>query len=261
MIKEQILKAAKEIGLNKVGFTKNAVVALFPYFAADEPGNISMYARGLDYHTVAEEKLKILEKELCRLGATETRIHIDKGELNDRDTAFSAGLGFYGQNGMLICEEYGSYFFIGQLVHNLDITPDTPMDRDCLQCGRCERECPGRALKGGEVDAEKCVSAITQKRGGLTIDEARLIKKVGLCWGCDVCQRVCPHNRGLETTAMPEFMCDRVVGLAKCDLDGLSNKGFKEKYGKYAFSWRGKNVLVRNLDILSSALEESNEKE
>ncbi len=261
MIKEQILKAAKEIGLDKVGFTRNSVVALFPYFVANEQGNLSMYARGLDYHTVAEEKLCILEKELCRLGATETRIHIDKGELNDRNAAFLAGLGFYGQNGMLICEEYGSYFFIGQIVHNLDITPDSPMEKDCLQCGRCERECPGRALKGGKVDAEKCVSAITQKRGELSGEEARLIKHGGLCWGCDVCQRVCPHNRGLKTTAMSEFMCDRITELKKSDIDGLSNRGFKAKYGKYAFSWRGKNALARNLEILSSTMEESNEKE
>ena len=259
MIKEQILKAAKGIGLDKVGFTSNSVVALFPYFVADEPGNISMYARGLDYHAVAEEKLTVLEKELCRLGATETRIHVDKGELNDRDAAFSAGLGFYGQNGMLICEEYGSYFFIGQVVHNLELEPDTPMDRDCLQCGRCERECPAKALRGCKVDAEKCASAISQKRGELLDEEIRLIKNGGLCWGCDVCQRVCPHNRGLKTTAMPEFLCDRITELKKSDIDGLSNREFKEKYGKYAFSWRGKSVLARNLDILSKAAEESNE--
>ena len=259
MIKEQILKAAKGIGLDKVGFTSNSVVALFPYFVADEKGNISMYARGLDYHTVAEEKLAVLEKELCRLGATETRIHIDKGELNDRDAAFSAGLGFYGQNGMLICEEYGSYFFIGQIVHDLELEPDEPMDRDCLQCGRCERECPAKALRDGNVDSEKCLSAITQKRGELSDEEIRLIKNGGLCWGCDVCQKVCPHNRGLKTAAMPEFMCDRITELKKGDIDGLSNREFKEKYGKYAFSWRGKSVIARNLDVLTKATEESNE--
>lgn len=259
MIKKHILKTAKAIGLNKVGFTRNSVVALFPYFVADEPGNISMYARGLDYHMVAEEKLKVLEKELCRLGATETRIHIDKGEFDDRDAAFSAGLGFYGQNGMLICEEYGSYFFIGQIVNNLELEPDEPMDRDCLQCGRCERECPARALRDGKVDAQKCVSATSQKRGELSDEEIQLIKNGGLCWGCDMCQRVCPHNRGLKTIAMPEFMCERITELKKGDIDGLSNKEFKAKYGKYAFSWRGKSVLLRNLDILAKATEESNE--
>ena len=160
---------------------------------------------------------------------------------------------------MLMCEEYGSYFFIGQIVHNLEIEPDEPLDRDCLECGRCERECPAGALRGGRVDAQKCASAISQKRGELSDEEIRLIKNGGLCWGCDVCQRVCPHNRGLKTTAMPEFMCDRITELEKRDIDRLSNKEFKEKYGKYAFSWRGKSVLLRNLDILAKATEERHE--
>lgn len=262
MIKQQILKAANEIGIKKAGFTQNAVVALFPYYVNDETcGNISVYARGVDYHVIAEEKLKVLAKMLEKFGATETMVHVDKGVFDDRKAAYEAGLGFYGQNGMLICDEYGSYFFIGQVVHNLKLQPDEPVKRECLRCGSCERECPGGALSDGKIDPQKCVSAISQKRGELTEREISLIKKSGLCWGCDVCQRVCPHNSGLKTTAMPEFMRDRITKLKKCDIDGLSNRDFKEKYGKYAFSWRGKNVLRRNLEILSSVTEEKNEEE
>lgn len=250
MIKEDIRAFAKEIGIEKVGFTQNGVVALFPYFVENEEGNISMYARGLDYHNVCEEKLRRIADELLRLGAGFAEIHVDKGKLDDRRAAFEAGLGFYGQNGMLICEEYGSYFFIGQVIHDLETEPDKPLERDCLQCGRCERACPGKALYGGRVDVERCLSEITQKRGELSAEEERLIKSRGFCWGCDVCQRVCPHNQGLKTTAIPEFLEERITELKKAQIEGLSNREFKERFGRFAFSWRGKGVLLRNLSIL-----------
>jgi epoxyqueuosine reductase QueG len=250
MIKAEIIKAAKDLGIEQVGFAPGAVVALFPYFVKGEAGNISLYARGIDYHIVAEEKLKMLSMVLLQNGAERVDIHVDKGGLDDRKAAYEAGLGFLGMNGMLICDKYGSYFFIGQILHDLNIEPDIPDERGCLMCGRCERACPGKALAGGKVDISKCLSDITQRRGELTDDEKNLMKKTGVCWGCDVCQKVCPHNQGLETVAVPEFLEDRITSLSFADIDGLSNREFKEKYGRYAFSWRGKSVILRNLKIL-----------
>lgn len=254
MIKQKIINAAKELGIPQIGFAPNSVVALFPYFVKGERGNLSLYARGIDYHLVAEEKLNKLSKVLLNEGATEVLVHVDKGKLDDRRAAFLAGLGFFGVNGMLISPKYGSYFFIGQVVHNLDIEPDLPMEMECISCGRCERECPNGAIKGGKVDEGKCLSAITQRRGELTGVEKELIVKNRLCWGCDKCQTVCPHNSGLDTTAIPEFLSERITSLSKSDIEGLSNKEFKEKYGRYAFSWRGKGVLLRNLEILEKVL-------
>ena len=250
MMKEKIRGFAKTLGINKIGFSKNSVVALFPYYVKGESGNLSMYARSIDYHAVGEEKLKKLSEFLVDLGASEVLIHVDKGGLDDRKAAFEAGLGFYGKNGMLICTEYGSYFFIGQVVHNLEIEPDIPLEKSCLSCGACTNRCPGKALSENGFEIERCLSEVSQRRGELTEAEKELIHKNGLCWGCDVCQQVCPHNRGLETTAMPEFLTDRITGLKYEDVDALSNREFKEKYGKYAFSWRGKAVLQRNLRVL-----------
>lgn len=251
MIKERILKLAKKNGIEKAAFAENAFVALFPYFVEGESGNISMYARGEDYHRVAERKLQIIAGEMLALGATKAEIHVDKGILNDRKAAFQAGLGFFGKNGMLICEEYGTWFFIGQIVHDLKVESDYPLDKQCLGCGECIRRCVGQALGDVKVDVEHCVSHISQKKGELLPHEEELIRKTGLCWGCDTCQTVCPHNRGLKTTAMPEFITNRLQSLEISDIVGMSNKEFKQKYGNYAFSWRGKNVLLRNLEILS----------
>ncbi len=261
MIKKQILEYAKGLGFDKVGFSQNAVVVLMPYFVKNEDGNISMYARGLDYHKVAEEKLGRLGEFLETLGAEKITVHVDKGGLDDRRAAYDAGLGFLGKNGMLICDEFGSYFFIGQIVHDLEIEANISQKKSCISCGECIRNCPGGALSENGFDIEKCLSHITQKRGDLTKREEQLIKENGLCWGCDVCQRVCPHNKGLKTTALPEFMEDRITSLRSDDVENLSNREFKAKFGKYAFSWRGKGVIERNLEVLFSALEDMDEKE
>lgn len=249
--KQKISKLAKSLGFVKFGFKCGAFVALFPYYVKNERGTVSMYARGLDYHRVAENKLAPIAEELIRLGAGFAEIYADKGGLDDRRAAYEAGLGFYGRNGMLICEELGSYFFIGQVVHDLQIEPDLPANGHCMDCGSCIRFCTGNALTENGFDINRCVSHITQKRGELDDTEKALIIKSGMCWGCDKCQEVCPHNAGLDTTAMPEFTEGRITSLQKSDLEGLSNRGFKEAFGSYAFAWRGKNVLLRNIDILS----------
>jgi len=249
-MKEKIRNFAKSIGIEKIGFSGNSVVALFPYFLEEETGNLSLYARCLDYHNVVGEKLEQIESFLKELGAKETLVHVDKGGLDDRKAAFDAGLGFYGKNGLLICEEYGSYFFIGQIVHDLNIEADAPLSRKCLSCGACLRYCPGGALSSKGFDPERCLSEISQRKGELSHQQEELIKKNGLCWGCDVCQAVCPHNEDIGTTAIPEFMIGRIRSLSLEDVEKLSNREFKEKYGKYAFSWRGKAPLERNLRLL-----------
>lgn len=249
-MKDKIREFAKTLGIEKIGFSKDAVVALFPYYVKDETGNLSMYARCIDYHIVGEEKLSVLAEFIKTLGATKTLVHVDKGVLDDRKAAYDAGLGFYGKNGLLICEEYGSYFFIGQVVHDLDIEADVPLSRTCLSCGACLRYCPGGALNSKGFDVERCLSEISQKKGELSSSQTELLKKNGFCWGCDVCQAVCPHNEDLETTAMPEFMVDRKENLFLENVETLSNREFKEKFGKYAFSWRGKAPLERNLKVL-----------
>lgn len=251
MIKNIIIREAKMAGIEIFGFTENAFVALFPYYVKDEHGNISMYARGLDYHKVIKEILKPIKEKSLSLGAKEVIIHCDNGEFDDRDAAYRAGLGFYGKNKMLINDKYGSYFFIGQVICDLEFDADKPLAKTCLGCGRCERECVTGVLKN-EYQADKCLSGISQKKGELTEEEASFLRKSGMCWGCDVCQRVCPHNENLETTALPAFLNERIKSLEKSDLENLSERKFKEKYGKYAFAWRGGKVLKRNLEILDN---------
>ncbi len=253
--RDSIVAFAKNIGLEKVGFTRAEdggtwIVALFPYYVPNEDGNLSMYARGRDYHQVAEEKLKQICTFLKQFTSQPCEIFVDKGTQDDRAAAYRAGLGFYGRNGMLICEEYGSYFFIGQIHTALELPTDKPLQKTCMQCGACEHACIGGALHNGTFDITRCVSDISQRKGELGAEEQKMLIRSGLCWGCDICQSVCPHNRNLPMTALPEFLPDRISSLHLEDLEEISNREFLRRYRNYAFQWRGKAPIERNLRLL-----------
>jgi epoxyqueuosine reductase QueG len=253
-LKRQIIELAKSNGINKIGFAnidgKSVIVALFPYYVANERGNVAMYARARDYHKVNAEKLEILREFLRQNGANECKIFVDNAARNDRKAAFLAGLGFYGWNNMLICDEYGSYFTIGQIVTDLEMEPDKPLNVTCQSCGKCANACPS-GICDGNFNKSLCISEITQKKGELTEREAELLKLAVAVWGCDICQQVCPHNENLATNASPELMQNRIASLALSDVYDLTDEKFRQKYEQYAFCWRGIDVLKRNLDIIT----------
>ncbi|WP_246082022.1 tRNA epoxyqueuosine(34) reductase QueG [Peptacetobacter hominis] len=240
------------------------ITAAFPYYTGyNTDSNISIYCSGKDYHTVIEgilnkvcsdirDSLNDNEKENFRF-----EICVDTSPLVDRYIAYMSGIGFFGLNNNIITEKYGSYVFIGYIITNLNIEKSEPMDRECIKCGKCIEMCPGKALKEDyKMDAKRCLSYITQKKGEFSEQEKELIIKEKTVFGCDVCQKVCPHNENIEYTDIKEFMEDKIYNLEKNDIDNLSNREFKRKYGDRAFSWRGKGIIKRNLDLI----EENNEK-
>ncbi len=256
-MKQQIKAFAAKLGITETGVTqyggKTAFVCLFPYFSGYENGNLSVYAYSTDYHLVTREKLgKICEYILAETDATCAEGFADIGPEIDKDLAFHAGLGFYGKNTLMINPRLGSYFFIGYVLTDLYMEPDLPLDTGCLGCGRCIAACPGNALDGG-FNIDRCASAVSQKKGALSPDEEALIRRSGCAFGCDICQKVCPHNQN-PPAPMPEFSENRIFNLTEDMLAPLSNREFKEKYGRYAFAWRGKAVLLRNIRILNSGL-------
>lgn len=253
-MKTKIIEYALSLGITACGFAsygdKSAVVCLFPYYRGKEEGNLSLYARSRDYHMIIREKLETL----CCFIKSEfpdavNELFCDIGPEIDRRLAYEAGLGFYGKNHMLINEHLGSWFFIGYILCSLDLEPDTPLNKSCIGCSKCIESCPGKAL-GEHFDIDKCASHISQKKGDLTESETAILKKSELIFGCDTCQLVCPHNN-ITPQPMKEFTEDLIHSLSSNDIAGLSNKDFIKKYGDRAFSWRGKKVLERNLDILN----------
>lgn len=227
---------------------KSIIVCAFSYYNGVEKGNISRYAQGTDYHLVAKERMNPICEYLKENGFC-AESFADTGALNERVLANLSGIAFIGKNQMAISKALGSYFFIGYIVTDCELPADSPNIDRCVGCGKCIKACPLGALSDNGFCEEKCLSYITQKKGELSFEEKAAMKKTKTIWGCDICQEVCPHNRGLEITSIPEFKENLIVNL---ELDEtLSNKEFKKNYGNRAFSWRGKKVLERNLKIIS----------
>ena len=159
----------------------------------------------------------------------------------------NAGLGRVGKNGLLINDKYGSFHFIGYVITDMKLEKSKPDFTGCIECGKCIKACPGGAL--GSKDFSKCLSHITQKKGELTEWEKNLIRENRTAFGCDICQLVCPMN-DFKITPLPEFRENLSCRIEKSDFESLTNREFKEKFGNKAYSWRGKGVLLRNLEIL-----------
>ncbi|TDT61157.1 tRNA epoxyqueuosine(34) reductase QueG [Fonticella tunisiensis] len=233
---------------------KSIIVCLFPYYVGySNDTNISNYTYARDYHLIVKEKLINIGEFLREnIEGFNYMAFVDTGPLVDRYLAYLAGLGFWGINTHIINDKYGSYVFIGYLMVDYEFEFDTPHDRTCIQCGSCIRNCPGGAILGGfEIDPRRCVSYLTQKKGELSEEEKGCIRNNGhSVFGCDICQKVCPHNMNKEHTNMEEFKKDLIYKLNYDELNSISNKEFKRRYGDRAFSWRGRTIIVRNFEYL-----------
>ena len=215
-------------------------------YKSDLPGNISSYAYGRDYHLVLREIGNIGIDILKEHGFSGVSF-ADTGDLPERYLAYLSGLGVIGKNHSLIHPKLGSFVFIGYIITDGVFEADKPIDGDCKNCGKCIESCPTKALTTG--DFSKCLSFITQKKGELKEAEEELIRKSGCIWGCDICQKVCPHNEEVPNSQNPNFCHHLITNLIIPE--DISNARFKREFGERAFSWRGKNVLIRNQRIVN----------
>ncbi|MFY0543662.1 tRNA epoxyqueuosine(34) reductase QueG [Brevibacillus sp. H7] len=210
-------------------------------------GILSRSAWGTDYHHVLREKLDKLTQFICQLEPN-ARVEsmVDTGALSDRAVAERAGLGWIGKNCALITPEFGSWVYLGELVTNLPLPPDTPVEEGCGDCNICVEACPtGALVQGGQLNAQKCVSFLTQVKDFIP-DQYRA--KIGnRLYGCDTCQTVCPKNKGKHFAHQEAFRPDpEIAKPLLLPLLTMGNKEFKEKFGASSASWRGKKPIQRN---------------
>ena len=213
---------------------------------------------GQDYHDVLRDKLELLaaflekEAENARF-----KLMVDTGELVDRAVAQRAGIGWSGKNCSIITPEFGSYVYLGELITNLPFEPDEPIGDQCGDCTLCLDVCPtGALVQGGQLNAQRCISFLTQTKGYLP-DEFRGVLGNRL-YGCDTCQTVCPKNKGMDFHLHPELEPEPedAKPLLQPILQ-ISNREFKERFGKMSGSWRGKKPIQRNAIIALAHFKEA----
>jgi epoxyqueuosine reductase len=172
---------------------------------------ISRYAWGAaDYHDVLRRSIMPLIDDLCTVwGTFEYKICIDTAPLLERAYAHQAGLGWIGRNTCLINQPQGSWFFLAEVLVNIELEPDSPPPDRCGSCRRCIDACPTQALVPStdgryQLDARLCISNWTIEQRG-PLPEAHQAASGPHLFGCDICQEVCPWNRRAPVTAEPEF--------------------------------------------------------
>lgn len=167
---------------------------------------ISRYALGRDYHKVLRSRLKQLgDKIKTAVSTLGYRPFVDSAPILERPLAAKAGLGWIGKHSLLLNEQAGSWFFLGELLVNLALPPDQPVDTDCGNCVACITSCPtGAIVAPYVVDARKCISYLTIELDGDIPPDLRA-KLGNRIYGCDDCQLVCPVNRQAPLTSEADF--------------------------------------------------------
>ncbi len=235
------------------------LISAFPYFNGYTEGNVSLYARGLDYHLGVTRRLQKACLRMKQLFPEYTFVPaVDTSPLPERTAALLSGIGKLGNHRLVICEPYGSYVFLGAILTNYPISVrKKPIER-CAQCQNCVRACPSGALyfKEGQVefDGNRCLSNLTQKKKELTEEESARLRLHPYVWGCDLCQLACPENRGVKHSSLSELIGFEKEALYLNQLtiemlEGLDEATFQEIFGNRSFAWRGLHILKRNLSI------------
>ncbi|MEB3218706.1 MAG: tRNA epoxyqueuosine(34) reductase QueG [Nostocales cyanobacterium 94392] len=215
-----------------------------------EYGKISRYAWGRDYHKVMQKKLKALSNWLQSLGeGIETRYYVDTGPIQDKVWAEKAGIGWIAKNGNVISREYGSWVFLGEILTNLELTPDTPHTQHCGTCTRCIENCPTDAItQPFVVDANRCIAYHTIENRDEKLPENIAENMQGWVAGCDICQDVCPWNQRFATTTDVEEFQPYPGNIAPklIELATITNEKWDKQFTASALRRIKPQMLQRN---------------
>lgn len=237
---------------------RSVISVLLNYFPsekqldADAPV-LSKYAYGTDYHFVMKDKLAgLLSFIQAEIAPCEGRFFVDSAPVLDRAWAARAGLGWVGKNTNLISTEHGSFFFIGELIVDLELPADDKVVRNhCGNCSRCIDACPTQALVAPYVlDARRCISYQTIENRG-EIDPELKGKFENRVFGCDICQDVCPWNLKSESHREPALSPDlKLMNLSKKEWNNMDKPMFNELFRNSAVKRTRFEGLKRNLKFL-----------
>lgn len=238
---------------------RSVVSLMYNHFPAKmltdpESPKIARYAYGEDYHFVLKRKLKaLLEFIREQIGEVNGRCFVDSAPVLERDWARRAGTGWVGKNTLLLHPKAGSYFFLAELILDLDLVYDQPIKDYCGTCTRCIDACPTEAIspQGYIVDGSKCISYFTIELRE-AIPEAFRGKFENWMFGCDICQEVCPWNRFAQPHAEPAFVPHpELLEMRKEDWIELTEEVFRKVFRRSAVKRAKFSGLKRNIAFIT----------
>ena len=218
-----------------------------------EAPKISSYAYGLDYHSVIKKKLKKMMKIIHReIGEVNGRVFVDSAPVMEKAWAAKSGLGWVGKNTNLISKKIGSFFFIAELILDLELEYDLPVADHCGSCTACIDACPTEALiKPYQIDGSKCISYLTIELKESIPSEFKG-KMDNWAFGCDVCQTVCPWNRFSTPNDESAFKPQSdLLSLSKKEWEEMTESVFNTVFKNSAVKRTKFNGLKRNIKFLS----------
>ena len=230
-----------------IGGAQSVISVLLNYYPAKNLHKnsfykISKYALSADYHYVIKEKLKPIIELLEEVKpGVNIRAFTDSAPVLDKSWAQRAGLGWMGKNSLLINKNLGSFFFIGEIIVDIDLVADSAFEQEyCGTCTKCIDACPTDALhKPYEMDANKCISYLTIETKK-EIPEDIIPKLNNWVYGCDICQDVCPWNSKAKPSTEPYFkISDELSIMQKQDWEDLDKPKFKKLFKNSALQRGG----------------------
>ncbi|WP_421764276.1 tRNA epoxyqueuosine(34) reductase QueG [Ekhidna sp.] len=235
---------------------KSVVSLVYNYYpekihqSEDKP-KIAKYAYGQDYHFVIKDKLKTFMNRIQEeIGEVDGRVFVDSAPVHERAWAAKSGLGWVGKNSLLLNREMGSFFFLAELIIDLELEPDGPMKDYCGTCTACQDACPTDAIpEPYVVDGSRCISYLTiELKEEIPLEFKN--KMEGWAFGCDICQDVCPWNRFSKPHSEPAFQPQGWEDFSKKDWQEMTEEVFQKVFKKSAVKRTKFEGLKRNIRFL-----------
>ncbi len=238
---------------------KSAVIVAMNYGPDHDPmemlerralGNISVYARGRDYHDTLKKRLKQMARDFVAETGAEVKVFVDTAPLMEKPLAHKAGLGWQGKHTNLVSRQLGSWFFLGVMLTDAELEPDATETDHCGSCRACLDICPTQAFPAPyRLDARRCISYLTIEHAGPIPHEFRAAMGNRI-YGCDDCLAVCPWNKFAAAASETAFHARAELKAPGLDeLAALDDAAFREVFSGSPIKRTGRDRFVRNVCI------------
>ena len=221
-----------------------------PQIEMKRHGNISVYARGADYHDLIKKKLKQLARDFAGVTGQAVKVFVDTAPLMEKPLAAKAGLGWQGKHTNLVSREHGSWLFLGAMLTAAELQPDKTEIDHCGSCRACLDICPTNAFPAPyQLDARKCISYLTIEHAGPIPTDLR-IPMGNRVYGCDDCLAICPWNKFAHTSHEQKLWARAELKLPELEeLAALDDQEFREVFSGSPIKRSGRNRMLRNVLI------------